>query len=553
VTKVGRNDPCPCGSGKKYKKCHGGITHLERIAEVKAAVPRMRARHEAKEHQRTEQQGLGRPIIAATTDNGHQFVAVKNRLLYSKQWKTFHDFLIDYLTDALGSEWGNAELSKPLDQRHPILVWYHKVCEQQRLFIKEPGKVVSARMTGAVSAYLHLAYDLYALDHNAELQAKLIDRLRNKEHFPGARYEVQVAAMLVRAGFTLAFENEDDRRTSHCEFTATNTNTGKQFSVEAKRAESGRVNRQLVRALRKAANHTRIVFIDLNTPDPSTGEEVPAYVRRAFDLLRRFEGLDPQAQRLPPAYVFLTNAPREHHLDDTEWRQLALGDSFHIDEFKLDHAYPSLRAAINGRRAHVEMHELLKSMRTHSEIPSTFDGDNPELAFANAGHRLTIGDRYLVPDADGSEVEGVLTSAVVMEHEKVAVCAVNTEDGRGIIFKAPLTEAELAAWKRHPDTFFGKISRNRKSETVLDLYDFFMETYTKTPKAKLLEFLADAQDIDQLTLLDQPELASVYCERVAANAFARVGSGPKPPLESKWRASAAPARTSFVANDDAAP
>src|SRR5262249_53890256 len=23
IGKVGRNDPCPCGSGKKYKKCHG--------------------------------------------------------------------------------------------------------------------------------------------------------------------------------------------------------------------------------------------------------------------------------------------------------------------------------------------------------------------------------------------------------------------------------------------------------------------------------------------------------------------------------------------------
>ena len=22
---VGRNDPCPCGSGKKYKKCHGAV------------------------------------------------------------------------------------------------------------------------------------------------------------------------------------------------------------------------------------------------------------------------------------------------------------------------------------------------------------------------------------------------------------------------------------------------------------------------------------------------------------------------------------------------
>ncbi len=23
MAKAGRNDPCPCGSGKKYKRCHG--------------------------------------------------------------------------------------------------------------------------------------------------------------------------------------------------------------------------------------------------------------------------------------------------------------------------------------------------------------------------------------------------------------------------------------------------------------------------------------------------------------------------------------------------
>ncbi|HEX3578787.1 MAG TPA: SEC-C metal-binding domain-containing protein, partial [Thermoanaerobaculia bacterium] len=23
MTKIGRNDPCNCGSGKKWKKCHG--------------------------------------------------------------------------------------------------------------------------------------------------------------------------------------------------------------------------------------------------------------------------------------------------------------------------------------------------------------------------------------------------------------------------------------------------------------------------------------------------------------------------------------------------
>ncbi len=26
TAKVGRNDPCPCGSGKKFKHCHGGTT-----------------------------------------------------------------------------------------------------------------------------------------------------------------------------------------------------------------------------------------------------------------------------------------------------------------------------------------------------------------------------------------------------------------------------------------------------------------------------------------------------------------------------------------------
>jgi hypothetical protein len=27
--KVGRNDPCPCGSGKKHKKCYGSVVKIE--------------------------------------------------------------------------------------------------------------------------------------------------------------------------------------------------------------------------------------------------------------------------------------------------------------------------------------------------------------------------------------------------------------------------------------------------------------------------------------------------------------------------------------------
>lgn len=33
MSKVGRNDPCPCGSGKKYKKCCAMKTPMQKLAE----------------------------------------------------------------------------------------------------------------------------------------------------------------------------------------------------------------------------------------------------------------------------------------------------------------------------------------------------------------------------------------------------------------------------------------------------------------------------------------------------------------------------------------
>lgn len=34
VIRIGRNEPCPCGSGKKYKECHAseGSAFLEKLA-----------------------------------------------------------------------------------------------------------------------------------------------------------------------------------------------------------------------------------------------------------------------------------------------------------------------------------------------------------------------------------------------------------------------------------------------------------------------------------------------------------------------------------------
>ncbi|MCL5671733.1 MAG: SEC-C metal-binding domain-containing protein [Acidobacteria bacterium] len=37
--KIGRNDPCPCGSGKKYKKCHGAPTAVAATTGKASAPP----------------------------------------------------------------------------------------------------------------------------------------------------------------------------------------------------------------------------------------------------------------------------------------------------------------------------------------------------------------------------------------------------------------------------------------------------------------------------------------------------------------------------------
>lgn len=210
--KVGRNAPCPCGSGKKFKKCHGGVTAQSSSKPPTPDPEALKTKLEqiaAFQKQRQQQQGFGKSIVS-TVFQGYRIVAVGSKLFHSKTWKTFHDFLYDYIKMLLGSDWGNAELKKSREERHPILNWYHDATVYMNAFIKERGKVHDAPATGVVSAYLGLAYDLYSLEHNAKVQSILLNRLKNRKQFYGAFYETYMAGALIRAGFDIEFEDETD-------------------------------------------------------------------------------------------------------------------------------------------------------------------------------------------------------------------------------------------------------------------------------------------------------------------------------------------------------
>ncbi len=53
--KADRNDPCPCGSGKKYKKCHMAQDEAARLANLAA----MKAEQEAKAAENAEAEPEG--------------------------------------------------------------------------------------------------------------------------------------------------------------------------------------------------------------------------------------------------------------------------------------------------------------------------------------------------------------------------------------------------------------------------------------------------------------------------------------------------------------
>jgi len=265
------------------------------------------------------------------------------------------------------------------------------------------------------------------------------------------------------------------------------------------------------------------VLIDLNEPDDgSSREQMPDFLRHSLSAARNFEQSQ-YGRGLPPAYVLMTNHPQPHHSEGTTFRCTVLIEGFHIPEFKRDAKFDTLRAVIDARDAHIEMESLGKSIRDHSEVPAAFDGEAPELAYQTGEPRLRIGNRYLIPDANGLLVPGLLESAVVLEAERSACGVYALDDGRRVMVKAPLSDAEMTAYQRHPDTFFGVIQEvGKEAKDPIALYDFFLSTYSQSSREKLLEFLAGAPDIERLKPLPQPELARIYAERcVGATLISR--------------------------------
>jgi hypothetical protein len=512
--KIGRNDPCPCGSGLKYKKCHGRLS-TKPINSTSREIKEIIEAHQAKEALRQSQQGHGRPIIS-TEFQGYRLTAVGNRLHYSKTHKTFIDFLGDYIRTVLSPEWGNSEIAKPLKDRHQILKWYDGICALQQSTMRKPkGQIQDMPINGLVAAYYGLSYNLYLLQHNVELQGYLIRRLKQPESFYAAYYETYVAAWFILAGFQLRLEDEQDSTRTHPEFVA--TRNGESYSVEAKTRQPGKkhydIGNQLYNGLCIEANNPRIIFIDMNV---GADVDIEDFRKKALTATRGRElSMTIQGVPAPPAHIFVTNQPYHLSLNEVRLPRICLPIGFKIPDFGYGSQFSSYTEAYKSRIKYKALYDVLDSMATYS-IPSTFDGEVPEFAFGDAKRRFVIGERLKVRD----EIFVTLQSGIVIESEKRACLVVNDGKANSYIMMVELSDAELAAYRSHPETFFGRVlSVSKNTNDPIDLYEFFINGYKKTSREKLLEFMNNAPDIEDLKKLSDDELLFVYAERLTHHAM----------------------------------
>ncbi|MDQ3914479.1 MAG: SEC-C domain-containing protein [Actinomycetota bacterium] len=308
MSKLGRNEPCHCGSGHKYKRCH---LKADRQAESNVAPVVLPSEPFVEEGVLT-----GRPFID-TEHQGYRFRAVGGRLYYGPLDESFHEFVLRLLRDQLTHEWIQQELAKNPAERHLIVRWS---LEKDELFAsraEDLGKAVrSVVMTGGVKALLSLGYDVYSLMHTGKILPKLVNRLKDRNQFQGARYEMAVAAIVARCGLKLQWLNAHEK---HCEFVARDNRSGLEVGFEAKSYHREGVLHQpgippapdemkvklgdhIKRALEQAPeNMPFVVFNDLNLP-PEV--EVADWQRRVDESLKKSQVLE-AASKL--SIIFVTN------------------------------------------------------------------------------------------------------------------------------------------------------------------------------------------------------------------------------------------------------
>lgn len=524
MAKIGRNQPCPCGSGKKYKHCHGHVSATISPAAAIAAGAQFR-RHKASEIVRQRAEGHGRPVISAEF-NDYRFVAIGSRMAYGK-WRFFTDFLIDFAKDTLGRDWGRSLQQRK--QAHPFLEWLRLLqVNKTDAILHDDGKVFATGAAYALAVF-RFAYALYLVQHHSNLPKLLLKRLRDAQTFRPAALETLVVAAFALAGFKIEMGETQRAASPEGEFTAI-AESGTVYSVEAKRKDCWKAGtddvhaqafkdelRQWVRQKLYAAARKNlpnpIYWFELSIPDLDSREKaksVQAIVRETLRVAER--ELKVGGQVPTPGYVFVTS--HCYLADDhATGEHCIMLEGFHI-QMHVTGEVVDIEIALDERDRDREMVWLLKCLERVQHVPHHFDGTPDALVGPDKKPiaRLQVGEITLIEMPDGATFAGLVLD-VVSAGDKATVVLMDEVTGAQRIIEVPLSAEEQAAAVALGDIIFGNPNATERipDEDPLAIYDFFLKAYARTPRDKLLSFVAEHRLAAEYEKLETAELCRRIC------------------------------------------
>ena len=322
--KIGRNDPCLCGSGKKYKKCC-----LNRNKNVIESPKQIRPKI-------ISPQEIKLQLIPSYIVNGHRYRTIYNRVYERPLKETFHEFLVNVVQRTFGEHWWKKQVGMSNDRRHVVMRWCENLKELQIRNSTDENKlyneqVYEADASGPAWALITLGYDLYCLKCKNKLPEHIVKRLRKNISFPSVRYEILVAALMLRYGFDIEFLDESEIDVKHCEFIAKDKKTGVRIGIEAKSRkrtehkeiyDSDRDSKALYRLISTAIKQQPeeipyIIFVDVNTPlTPGIDIEKKPWF---LDIIRAIGKMDIPTHQKPDLYsaIVVTNFAFHHEDPNT--------------------------------------------------------------------------------------------------------------------------------------------------------------------------------------------------------------------------------------------
>ncbi len=322
------------------------ISFDELSPETQAMFRKLQAKSKIVDNYQKTYFGNTPPIVSVEAFD-RRMVAIRGKIVHSDDpnydWETPSDFLVSYLKSKLGINWLNQEFQKNLKDQHEVAKWYIKGVpnlekENDNRWWKPNGKALGL---------LHLAYDLFVLDHVGKLPDFLINRLRVNDNFNGARYEVFVFATLIRAGFDILYSDERSGLSGRVpECLATHLESQAQVYIEAKtrnvknvmgskqgKSKKIRLYDKLKDAIEKNVNGPYIIFIDTNLPEFKAEKG-----NRKLEKVRaEYRKIETKYKDSMPNLICVTNIPFHYGADDSSPNQNLIGLLIpHYPKHKLD-------------------------------------------------------------------------------------------------------------------------------------------------------------------------------------------------------------------------